>query len=221
LYSYDDFIEKYVNDIYNKVYENGELRIDEYLNQEKIVQQRIISKILEQYYIDDLILINDSHILLIDNLIRSKKKNTFINLPNNVIAVKTYNRLKIEIVTNNIDQYEIEIEEYTKLPNGHLIEKVGFEDNNDNNICRLLKQEIAFPLYVRTRRYGDRMFLKKINGSKKIKDIFIDSKIPAKSRDCWPIVVDSSGVIIWIPGVKKSKFTKSKKEKCDIILRYQ
>ena len=56
--------------------------------------------------------------------------------------------------------------------------------------------------------------------AEKVKDIFIDAKIPLHDRDTWPIVVDSCDNIIWIPGIKKSKFTKSKTEKCDIILRY-
>ena len=58
------------------------------------------------------------------------------------------------------------------------------------------------------------------NTYKKVKDIFIDCKIPTKDRDKWPIVVDSKDKIIWIPGVKKSKFTKLKNEKYDIILKY-
>jgi len=45
-------------------------------------------------------------------------------------------------------------------------------------------------------------------------------KIPVKRRDLWPIVVDSNDEIIWIPGLKKSKFDKEKNAKYDIILRY-
>ena len=57
-------------------------------------------------------------------------------------------------------------------------------------------------------------------GSKKVKDIFIDSKVPMDLRDSWPIVVDSNNTIVWIPDLKKSKFDRQKGEKCDIILRY-
>ena len=57
-------------------------------------------------------------------------------------------------------------------------------------------------------------------GSKKIKDIFIDSKIDFKQRELWPVVCDSNDNIVWLPGLKKSKFCKAKEEKCDIILKY-
>ena len=64
------------------------------------------------------------------------------------------------------------------------------------------------------------MYVKNMNGSKKVKDIFIDSKVPVSERDSWPIVVDSNGNVLWIPGIKKSKFDIPKNKKCDIILWY-
>nr|WP_231571339.1 hypoxanthine phosphoribosyltransferase [Paenibacillus sp. VKM B-2647] len=63
---------------------------------------------------------------------------------------------------------------------------------------------LAFPLTVRTRRSGDRMRPFGLNGSKKVKDIFIDEKVPQHLRDRMPIVADAEGRIIWIPGVKRS-----------------
>lgn len=221
LFEYDNFIEKYTKDIIDKICCNGILDIKEYKKQEQIIKYKIISKMLERFYNDDLILINDSHISLIDNLINSNKKNSFVSLPNNVVAFKTYNSLEIKLLTPDIDQYEIEIGKIVRLPNNHIIEEVSYEESNNNNVCRLLKEEVSFPLHVRTRKIGDRMYLRKIEGSKKVKDIFIDCKIPLSDRDTWPIVVDSEEKVIWIPGIKKSKFSKSKQEKYDIILRYQ
>lgn len=221
LFEYSEFVDKHIEKIFNKIYIDNKLNIDEYNKQDELIKNRIISKILETFYNDDMILINDSHIALINSLINSSKKNSFVSLPNNVIAYKTYNKLEIKCVTSEIDSYEIEIDNYTKLPNGHAIEIVKSEDLNNNYVCRLLKSEISFPLHVRTRKVADRMFLKKLNGSRKVKDIFIDCKVPLNERDTWPIVVDSKENIIWIPGIKKSKFSKSKHEKYDIILRYQ
>ena len=54
----------------------------------------------------------------------------------------------------------------------------------------------------------------------KVKDILIDSKISAKDRELWPVVVDSTDTIVWLPGLKKSNFNKTKQEKCDIIIKY-
>ena len=64
------------------------------------------------------------------------------------------------------------------------------------------------------------MIVKNMLGRKKVNDIFIDSKIPKEIRDSHPIVLDSSGEIIWIPGIKKSHLDRKKEQKYDIILKY-
>ena len=90
---------------------------------------------------------------------------------------------------------------------------------DETNVCRL-NSEIKLPLHVRNRKFGDKMTVKGMLGSKKLSDIFIDNKISSEERELWPVVVDSNDVIVWLPGLKKSKFDKTKKEKYDIILKY-
>ena len=175
---------------------------------------------LEDIYNDDLMLVNDNHVHLIENLIGSRKKNTYIYLPNNIRITKSYNTLYIKDESKEVNNYEIELIDYAHLPNGKRIEKLSSCDSNGNDICRLSSEDVSLPLYVRTRKYGDKIFLKGTNGHKKVKDIFIDMKIPMKERELWPIVVDSNDQVVWIPGLKKSKFNKQKNEKCDIIYRY-
>ena len=59
-----------------------------------------------------------------------------------------------------------------------------------------------------------------MSGSRKVNDIFIDNKISTTERDMWPIVVDSNNTIVWLPGLKKSKYDVPISENCDIILKY-
>lgn len=64
--------------------------------------------------------------------------------------------------------------------------------------------QLKFPLTLRSRLPGDTMKVMGLNGSKKVKDIFIDAKIPPSARSRIPVLVDGSGNIIWIPGVRRS-----------------
>ena len=59
-----------------------------------------------------------------------------------------------------------------------------------------------------------------MKSSKKLKDIFIDSKVSKEQRREQPVVVDSDNNIIWLPGLKKSQFDKAKDDFYDIILWY-
>ena len=79
-------------------------------------------------------------------------------------------------------------------------------------------KEIKLPLIIRSRRIGDKINVKGLGGTKKVKDIFINSKISVEDRETWPIVLDSEDRVVWIPGIKKSKFDKKITEDYDIIL---
>ena len=220
LLEYNNYIDSQVEKIIPKVYPQNILKIEEFKNLDYVIGMKVIYYILEHIYQDDLMLITDHHAELIYQLIMSKKVNTYIYLPNNLKAIKTYDNLSFVKETIAPDAYEIEIIKYLNLPNGKNIEVIDNTIENGNDICRLSSKDVKFPLRVRTRQNGDKINVKGMVGSKKINDIFIDEKIPTLERDMWPIVVDSNNTIVWLPGLKKSKFDKTKDEKYDIILRY-
>ena len=201
-------------------YDSKIAEYDSLKNQVIELEDKIEADNAEEIYKEDLMVINDRHVKLIMDLLNSKRANSKICLPHNVQVIKSYDEVLFTKEVKETISYEVELIKYALLPNGHKIEVVDDEESNNNDVCRIDSSEVSFPLYVRTRKLGDKMFLKKIDGYKKVKDIFIDCKIPTKDRDKWPIVVDSKDKIIWIPGVKKSKFTKLKNEKYDIILKY-
>ncbi len=220
LEEYDDYFNRIIKDMLPKIYSENKLVLDEYKKLDLVIQKKIIYTILEELYNEELMIINDKHVKIIEELIESSKPNSRIFLPNGIEVIKSYKSLEFSREIKDIVNYELEFNTYAVLPNGKRLEKIEFSDKNDNNICRIDSSEIELPLYVRTRKDGDRMLLKKLNGYKKIKDIFIDSKIDLDERDKWPVVVDSKGEIIWLPGLKKSKFTKLKTEKHDIIIKH-
>lgn len=215
----NQFIEHERDKALKKVIHHNFLKIDLFKELDAFIQKEVLYYMMNDFYQDDLILINDKHIELLLNLIYSNRANAFVNLPNEVIAIKTYQELELKKITTEITTYEVELSKYVLLPNHHVIEQVDDVLGNGNDTCRLLSSEISLPLTVRTRRFGDRMSIKG-NGTKKIKDIFIDKKVKLSDRDTWPVVVDAKGVVVWIPGLKKSKYDKKKTEKYDIILRY-
>ena len=220
LLEYNEYIDKQMKSKLNKVYPQNVLNIEEFLKLDRVIAMKIIYYMLEQKYQEDLMLITDHHAELIYQLINSKRANITIHLPNNIKAVKSYNTLTLMEEVTKPNEYEIEIIKYVNLPNGKNIEVVDKSKMTDNNICRLSSDEVCLPLHVRSRKNGDKIYVKGMLGSKKVKDIFIDSKISQDDRDTWPIVVDSKENIVWIPGLKKSKFDKKITDKCDIILKY-
>ncbi len=61
--------------------------------------------------------------------------------------------------------------------------------------------KVEQPIAVRNRKDGDRFVPLGMNGSKKLKDFFIDLKVPVKERNRIPLVCDNRG-IIWVLGYR-------------------
>jgi len=88
--------------------------------------------------------------------------------------------------------------EIREIQNGFLEE---FKQNKTNDEEVVDFDKVSMPLTVRTRKPGDRFQPLGSRGLKKIKDFFIDNKVPVMERDTVPIVT-MNGEPIWIVGFR-------------------
>ena len=219
LLEYNNYIEGIVDGVIDDVYCDNVLIVDKFLELDRVIGIKVIYRILESFYGIDLSFISDKHTLLIYDILISDKPNSYIYLPKCVKGVRAYNSFML-VRDCDLCDYDIELFDSVNLSNGKNIQMVKKTSINSNNVIRLYSADIVLPLHVRSRRVGDRMCVKGMSGSKKIKDIFIDCKIPMNDRKIWPIVVDSAGTIVWVPGLKKSKYDRINDQNYDIILEY-
>ncbi len=66
-------------------------------------------------------------------------------------------------------------------------------------------EEISPPLYLRSWRAGD--FLDYEEGRKKLKDLFVDFKVPKRLKGNFPILVDQKG-LLWVLGLRRANRAK-------------
>ena len=220
LINVNNFLETYISNLIKDISDEKGLKIDKLKELDNFLLKKVVEYTLNSIYINDLFLVNDKHTDLIIGMIRTNKSSSSITLPGNYQAIKSYNYYKIEKI-NKENAYEYILEDEVILPNHKAIRKVAKKEGKSNNIIRLNSKDIILPLKVRTKKNGDRMMVKNLNGTKKVKNIFIDEKIPKAKRDEIPIVTDSNNTILWLPGVKKSKFDVETSGIYDIILSYE
>ena len=185
-----------------------------------LFKKRLLQKILIELYQEDIVNINNNHLKLILDLISSNKKNAYINLPNNLKVQKNYTKLSFDINELENQPYNYLITDNLELPNGNIIYENENIEEKSNFVIRLNSKEIKLPLYIRTRKIGDKIKVKNLNGTKKISSILGENKLSTFEREIQPILEDSNGEILWLPGIKKSIFDKQKNETYDIILKY-
>lgn len=218
LLEYQEYVEKTANDFLKKVYNKNTLDLIKFKNIDPFIQKNILYILLNDIYNNQSNITKEKHIENILKIINSNKPNLQINLPHNIVVIKSYNSLKFkkDIQTKS---YIIPLKSYNEI--GNIILKIEkFENSDGNDICRLNKKNIKLPLYIRNRKNGDYIILKGLNQKKKISDIFIEKKIPKEKRNNYPLLVDDNDNILWIPNIKKSKFNSSKNEMYDIIIKY-
>ncbi len=215
----DRYLEKQTKIALTTVFDFGKVNLPEWKKLDSVLQHRVLEFILKEEYQDNIHNLNSKHLKLIESICNSKKANGKINLPLKKTLIKEYDTLYFRPNVEENTQ-EIILEEKA-VWNEFTICKIPLETKEKNNfILRLNSNEVVLPLKVRNRKIGDKMTIKNFTGTKKIKDIFINEKISVEKRKNWPVVVDANNTILWLPGVKKSKFDKNIDDFYDIIYKY-
>ena len=213
------FINEMVSDKIEEMYKDNSLDLIKFNYEKPFIQKMMIKELLSRIYDDDVIYLKDSHVEIILRAVHSDRPNLEVVLPKGMRVLKRYDKLIFTNENETKDSYHYTFDEKIEIGN-HTIEEIGETNEDGNDICRLNIEDIKLPLIVRNRIAGDKMTIKGMEGTKKIKEIFIECHISKEERDKWPILVDSRNEIVWLPGLKKSKYNKQKNEKCDIILKY-
>ena len=163
--------------------------------------------------------INRNKIDEINSLIKSNGTKK-IDLDKSYRIVKDYTYLYIEdkkencVINNNVIQ--------VKIPSEQIFDnfKITVSTVENLDIPKQKNQYLLDAIYndiieVRYRKEGDRIFLGEKH-SKKIKEIFIDQKIPKDIRDRLPIFLYNN-TIFWIYNVKKAYIPKINKNENKLI----
>ncbi|MBB6455262.1 tRNA(Ile)-lysidine synthetase-like protein [Salirhabdus euzebyi] len=176
------------------------------------LQRRTFHLILNYLYKNQKTDITSRHIESILSLLLSEKPNASVHLPNQLVAFRSYETLSFTFEKDKppFDFCSINPGETIKLPDGKLlkVEIINQSTKPDENslkefVCSATN--ISLPLIIRPRSKGDKLSVRGLGGHKKVKDIFIDQKIPKHMREQWPIVTDYEGRILWVIGLKKGE----------------
>ncbi|WP_349409080.1 tRNA lysidine(34) synthetase TilS [Pseudalkalibacillus sp. SCS-8] len=175
------------------------------------LQRRMIHLILNYLYKTSQNRVLSTHIKNCLDLIGSSNPSGSLHLPDGLTVRRNYDECLFSFEQSKDNSPYT----YTLRPGGHYelpVGNLGFMEEQGIKIGKRGKNYLVFdtsqvqlPLYVRTREAGDRIHPAGVKGSRKLKDVFIDAKLPRHLRDIWPIVVDSTGKIIWIPGIKHAE----------------
>jgi tRNA(Ile)-lysidine synthase len=185
--------------------------INSFLEMPLPLQRRGIHLILNYLYKVKPASLSAVHIDQVFFIIHHPQPSGQLDFPSGLKVSRSYYSLSFQFQPIEVESYQFEM---TKpgmiiLPDGGEIRSEYVEGEfptvNSHNAF-FDASSIKWPIIIRSRRIGDRMTIKGMQGSKKLKAIFIDEKVPVQERNMWPVLTDKEGCIIWLPGLKKSSF---------------
>lgn len=215
----NDYIEAISKEKYKKYCDTNEEKViiskEAFLEHESIITR--IIRLAIQNLVGNLYNFERIHIY---DIIRIQRCSTGkeLNLPGNVYSINNYG--DIVITRDKKQNIKARSEEYI-LGNGvNVIEdaniKVGIrvvnvEEKTDFKHNKWIKyfdyDKIKGDITLRFRRDGDRFTPLGMSGSKKLKDLFIDLKIPKEERNEIPLICFGTS-IAWITGYRVSEIFK-------------
>ena len=211
----NSYIDKKVDEVYENIVNNNKINLEKFNKEDIIIKKKILERFLEAEYFSDIVELNKRHLNSILSITEDYSGKKTLDMPFNKVIVREYKELYFFHETNY--KKNKEILDKNKVFNMFKIylDKDGNVDNNF--VMRLNKKDVKLPLIIRTIEEDDVISLNNL-GTKKVKDIFRDSKVKEDIRKYYPIITDSNNKIIFIPGIKKSNLLKKKTDKYDIII---
>ena len=165
--------------------------------------RRVLRGVLEQLR-GDLQQIDAGHIDQVVTMINSPKPQSEVSLPGAWVA-RRYKLLRMQVEVPVFEPFEQRIsgEGRYLLPNGDcltVMHRSVFESGPD--VTEFCAEQIIFPLTVRSIQPGDQFQPSGMAGHKRLKNYFIDNKVPYEIRRQTPVVCMGS-TILWVADMRR------------------
>lgn len=181
-----------------------EVNVEKLSGYHEAIQSRIIRYAIKDV-LGDTNFVDQKHIEDVMQLIDTSKNGKMLNLPRGVFAYRRADSILFTLEEIKEDEIEysyhvpkdgfIKIKELGILVDSDVITIEKYRSlKKDSSVKAVDFDKIKGGITVRNRQPGDKIKLK--GGTKKIKDLFIDLKIPREMRNRVPIVVDEEEVIL-------------------------
>ncbi len=209
----NDFLERSAEDAFEKIAEKEPLsfKFSEYRSLHEAIQWRVVRKILGKIDGSGMAMEEEewSDVQKIYQKLHSSSPSFLLELPCGVWIEKRYDIVSVgKGEKKEVPPFEVEL----VFPGRTFIEEIGKEvaiEEADSNQFKGVRgafdtafvdlDSLRFPLKMRNFRPGDRFCPLGVKGSQKLKDFFIDHKIPKLDRPKIPLLI-SGEMIAWVVG---------------------
>ena len=214
----NEYLERGTDEAYRKIVQEEKdifsFQFSQYQSLDKAIQWRLIQKMLGRINGEEGIM-EDGEGLEVNSIFMKLQQHSpsfLLELPHGVCFERRYDRVSLRRgKVEAIPPFEVEL----ISPGRTLVKEIGKEVvieemrkddefgylNGTSNTAFLDYQSLQFPLKIRNFRPGDRFQPLGVKGTQKLKEFFIDHKVPRFERPKIPLLM-SGEMIAWIIGYR-------------------
>ena len=178
---------------------------------ERPVRRRMLERFLKESGVREP---EAAHILRAEQLVFSGKPSASAQFPGGITLARNYDRLEVVREAQPLETVELPQEGIVDLPELGLQVICGPAETQENSE-NVFTVAASGKVFLRCRQEGDEIRLP--GGTKSLKKLFIDRKIPARQRLQIPVVADEEGIL----GVYGIGVHVNRREKPNLQIRFQ
>ncbi len=150
---------------------------------------RVLRNLMQQWGVPEP---EGSHVALAEKLIFSRKPSASAAFPGGVTLTRSYDTLEKKSAGQTLQARQLPCPGTLEIPELALRIVCSVTDRPCNETNTFTVKPVG-EMYIRSRAPGDT--LRRKSGSKSLKALFIDRKIPAALRKCIPVLSDECGIL--------------------------
>lgn len=173
------------------------------------LQKRMVLLLLNYLYSGEQVIVTRQLADQVQGMMQSSSGTVFLHLPQNYMMIRQYDHVLFSRRDSGAAPEEFSsliTGEWSGAVNGFrykLISMKHFEEQ-ENASAWFFAEQANPQLHIRSRLPGDRIQLPGMGNSKKVARLMIDEKVPAPLRKGWPVITDSNGEVLLVPGLRPS-----------------
>lgn len=229
----DNYIQKDVEEVCKRIchmsQDGVQINLKEFSELQLAIKRRLIKKAIQMVKGNDLN-VEFKHINYIIDFVEHGNSGNRIDIPGNLCVGLQYGKIKVFL--SSCTSAKLDFSYSLVIPGETHIEELNARiyaatethvepDFNDKYKAYLDYEKLPGELFVRTRKNGDYIVPFGMKGRKKLKDYFIDAKVPIEVRDRIPLIASGSE-IIWIIGHRiNERYKITENTRKFLILSYE
>ena len=210
----DEFLSAYTDDLLPGLLSGGgpgiyELELNAFRRLPSAIKRRVLRQLVERVK-GDLLGVGFGHIMDAEGM-ASAETGKGVDLPGDIRVERSYDKLLVYHITGQRQAYcmGLPVPGMLELPGtmGKMVASLagpGSQPPDDRYSALLDMEKIYMGLTVRNRRPGDIFCPEGMEGCKKVKEYFIDSKVPRMERERVPVLACGDD-IVWLAGHRRDR----------------